>query len=875
MNNARKIHMVTACVLGLALGSSAQSPVIDGVLSPGEWDGHFLGTSVTTWGGGMSVDVYGYSDDTYLYAAYVADTSQPGWAEASSLGVSANLDYWTPSTTSWPDPGYTHISVYGDGFARTDGSDWDWPDGWGNTDPSVFTSRGIEYYVGEPCYGSPYPNTAEIKIPLSVLTYAGNDGLVGLSGQYWQYDFATAFYVSIPMPPPSEVWVDDDYYDGGANDGHTWGYDAFDNIQDGIDAVASGGTVHVAAGTYNETIYFASGFSTANLTISGDPNDRPVVTGGVNFQNSGDIDGLTFKNLYLKGDAGANRIINMGNPGGVYDLTMDNCVIDGENAAGRMAFYGANLGNSVTITNCEFKDIRSWSLLDLSASGATLPLAAVSFSGNYIHDSGGTVAIRGDAADRTDLVVISDNTWDNINEPGEHAWAAVEINHADVLNAYRNTINDVAENSWGEGEAMLIWDVGTVDIRNNTFTNNHIGIYVAGTDSNYPLPAGSMTDNHFSGNSTNIKTDGKLPGGTLDASGNWWGASDGASIAAGFVDLGSAAVDYTPWLAVGTDTSGDPGFQGDFSTLHVDDDSPQAGTQGRIEEAVALVTGSTINIADGTYTEAVTITDKAVTLVGESEAGVIVQADASGPVSGTNTFTVDAAGKNVTFQKLTIRHGDYGIRSSAGNVNVLHCTLYHNGWDGLGLPDPPTQSDMADLWAGPHTTNGGAMRIENSTGSEIAHCTVYENARAIRLQNGTNGSIHDNVVHDNLESGIYLASGNYCGGSSPQGCVNTTVHDNISHSNMNNGILSIGGKGNTIRNNFVYDNWNTGIMLWCPGEILVEQNTVRHNNLYSFSGTGNPGDAEGGIWIQGDNIYAGSSRRSASTWVTSHQTESR
>ena len=54
-------------------------------------------------------------------------------------------------------------------------------------------------------------------------------------------------------PPPTEVWVDDDYYDGGTNDGHTWGYDAFNTIQGGIDAV-SGSIVHVAAGTYNENV---------------------------------------------------------------------------------------------------------------------------------------------------------------------------------------------------------------------------------------------------------------------------------------------------------------------------------------------------------------------------------------------------------------------------------------------------------------------------------------------------------------------------------------------------------------------------------------------------------------------------------------------
>ncbi|UCE20325.1 MAG: T9SS type A sorting domain-containing protein [Gemmatimonadota bacterium] len=49
---------------------------------------------------------------------------------------------------------------------------------------------------------------------------------------------------------PYEVWVDDDYCDGCGNDGHTWGYDAFDNIQDGIDAVSSS-TVWVLPGTYS------------------------------------------------------------------------------------------------------------------------------------------------------------------------------------------------------------------------------------------------------------------------------------------------------------------------------------------------------------------------------------------------------------------------------------------------------------------------------------------------------------------------------------------------------------------------------------------------------------------------------------------------
>ena len=48
---------------------------------------------------------------------------------------------------------------------------------------------------------------------------------------------------------------------------------------------------------------------------------------------------------------------------------------------------------------------------------------------------------------------------------------------------------------------------------------------------------------------------------------------------------------------------------------------------GTIQTAVnGVADGGTINIADGTYTESVVIDSKGMTLTGESQAGVIVQA---------------------------------------------------------------------------------------------------------------------------------------------------------------------------------------------------------------------------------------------------------
>ena len=69
------------------------------------------------------------------------------------------------------------------------------------------------------------------------------------------------------------------------------------------------------------------------------------------------------------------------------------------------------------------------------------------------------------------------------------------------------------------------------------------------------------------------------------------------------------------------------------------------------------------------------------------------------------------------------------------------------------------------------------------------------------------------------------------------------MHDNISRGNLNNGILSIGGLNNDIYNNTVEDNYNSGVMLWAPSQITVRQNTISNNNLESFNGIGNDGDA--------------------------------
>jgi len=68
---------------------------------------------------------------------------------------------------------------------------------------------------------------------------------------------------------------------------------------------------------------------------------------------------------------------------------------------------------------------------------------------------------------------------------------------------------------------------------------------------------------------------------------------------------------------------------------------------------------------------------------------------------------------------------------------------------------------------------------------------------------------------------------------------------------MNNGILALRGNNNSITDNDVYDNWNTGIHMHGPSDFTVEGNTVTNNSLYSFNGEGTAPNSDGGIAAAG------------------------
>lgn len=169
-----------------------------------------------------------------------------------------------------------------------------------------------------------------------------------------------------PVPPVTEVWVDDDYYAGGFNDGHQWTDTAFNNVREAVNAVAANGVVHIAPGTYPLTaripIELKNGVKLlgagADVTIIDGTNDDPYglylpfsICRAVNCGETTLLEGLTIRN------AGSDRWTGH-NGAALYTqysrITVRNCAFVNNTAAAGGAVCNDN--SNCRFENCRFAD---------------------------------------------------------------------------------------------------------------------------------------------------------------------------------------------------------------------------------------------------------------------------------------------------------------------------------------------------------------------------------------------------------------------------------------------------------------------------------------------------------------------------------------
>ncbi len=226
---------------------------------------------------------------------------------------------------------------------------------------------------------------------------------------------------------PAEVWVDDNYTDDNC-DGHTWGTDAFAKIQDGIDAVAEGGTVHVAAGTYNEKIKIEK-----SLTLQVKNGDTPTIDGNnaidpiveINATSAVTFTGFTVTNAAgygIKLNSSSNNIVTYNTCSsntqyGIYLNESSNNTIT-NNTCSLNTQYGIYLnsspGNTVTYNTCRNN---TYGIYLNSSSGNTFEnnICRNNTYGIYLNSSSDSTINENNIHDNTGYGVVENGSSGEVN----------------------------------------------------------------------------------------------------------------------------------------------------------------------------------------------------------------------------------------------------------------------------------------------------------------------------------------------------------------------------------------------------------------------------------------------------------------------------
>ena len=341
-----------------------------------------------------------------------------------------------------------------------------------------------------------------------------------------------------------------------------------------------------------------------------------------------------------------------------------------------------------------------------------------------------------------------------------------------------------------ETVAVRISESGSLNVKTPIMVNeNHF--------SNYTIAVNNTTDNN------------------LDASYNYWGTIDATEL---FNKI-TPGSDYTPWLAFGTDTDADlAGFQGDFSTLYVDDDSFQIGTVGRIQEAIDLVSGSTIYVMPGTYEEAVVV-NKAVNLYGPN-----MDVDPNG--------TVARGAEAIILGSTTAPEMSTLFELDAENVVVKGFTF-----------DNVRINNYIDGGAtGALTNQFGGVDISNNIFTNVSGTAVY-------LRDGRNAPGEysaDVIVQNNLFNAISSAGGvDYNAGSAVivMGAENLLVDGNVIVSAAYNGIQLARNNNVTVSNNTALAaqpaiqiaQWNEGTQTISGNDLQTSHASKAAMRFYAFT----------------------------------------
>jgi hypothetical protein len=328
-----------------------------------------------------------YEDIYNNNPGYFDETNQSEWWW--TMGIAGTLEAFTVSGTHPTERDQlatTLLNYQNDGVSKTPKGAWDWSDDYTGGDYQT-TAYAIMALMA---YGGTQAKSACIDGVNWLVSEQRANGNWYWDGWYEFPEEEGEVLWAISLLVPAEVWVDDNYNSSTPG----WEYDHFDKIQDGIAAVAYGGKVNVASGTYN-VVQIRIGKA---VSLLGAGSATTIIDGGKSDLNSyGDgtvlitssatgtimIDGFTLQNPGYTGTVPDDWILTMVDYINTATVTVQNCHFVGYGPSDPdhwdYAFYVVkNNGGTVTVQNNEFEQMWAAVLIEL-------PEGPVKILNNNIH----------------------------------------------------------------------------------------------------------------------------------------------------------------------------------------------------------------------------------------------------------------------------------------------------------------------------------------------------------------------------------------------------------------------------------------------------------------------------------------------------------
>lgn len=240
-----------------------------------------------------------------------------------------------------------------------------------------------------------------------------------------------------------------------------------------------------------------------------------------------------------------------------------------------------------------------------------------------------------------------------------------------------------------------------------------------------------------------------------------------------------------------------------------------------IQSAVAAApAGSTILILPGTYTEAITVNQPNIKIMGSGNGEVIIQ----NPGGANNGINVRDAADGFELKGVTIRNflrnGVFLLR--VDNFTISHVKTYNNGAYGL-FPIFSNNGSIDHCEASGHSDTG--IYIGQSSGIDMRHNKVYENVNGIEIENCTNTSASKNECFDNV-AGILVV---LLPGLTSKVSSGITLDKNHVYNNNHVNFAPPGGGFEA----FVPS--GSGILLVGSDNVTVSDNQVKDNNFVGIA----------------------------------------